>query len=395
MSDIASADGSCILLSIWQGQPISDRRSTMTFARQLPPTAYQRGLWRRLLRSFLVSPANASHLRLLTPLGSWLRPSNMTWGAMLWDDALYRRDPTKHSGDRHVSVHLQHYLAHHDGTPTNCPFYDAKPDRYTATIPCLAVPTDITGDQIFIATSSRVTFPSIPAPVRTFIDWTKQLPPAEQRLLSSVSFAECDAENALVQYLQVEECTLFIGTDGGKRLTNGSFSWVICSPGQEKLVLNAGPVDGWYKCQNSLRSEVAALASVTLYLDKLSAFYSLDIQCRFLLYVDSMSAISNVQQLQALIPKRRFADNADILSTLSAAHSVISRFTLAHVKSHQDDRTEVSKLPFSAQLNVCCDKMATSQLERQALHPSERTLPNPLTPRHLPVEISFRNHHVT
>ena len=160
-------------------------------------------------------------------------------------------------------------------------------------------------------------------------------------------------------------------------------------------MLNAGPVDGWHKCQNSLRSEVAALASVTLYLDELSAFHSLDIQCRILLYVDSTSAISNVQKLQALIPKRRFADNADILSTLSAAHPVISRFTLAHVKSHQDDRTEVSKLPFSAQLNVCCDEMATTQLERQALHPSERTLPNPLTPRHLPVEISFRNHHVT
>ena len=64
-------------------------------------------------------------------------------------------------------------------------------------------------------------------------------------------------------------------------------------------------------------------ASVTLYLDELAEFYSLDIQCRFLLYVDSTSAISNVQQLRDLIPKRRFSDNADILTTLSAAHPVI------------------------------------------------------------------------
>jgi hypothetical protein len=219
MSDIASADGQCILLAIiwWQGQHISNRHSNMSFARQLQPTTYQQGLWRRLLRSYLVPSSKASHLRLLTPLGSWFCPSNMTWGAMTWDDALYRRDPTNRSGKRQFSVHLNHHLAHPNGTSTNCAFYNAKPGWYTATIPRLAAPTDITGDQIFIATSSTVSFPSIPSPVWTFSDWKKQLPPAEQRLLASVSFADCDAEQALVQYLQVE-CTLFIGTDGGKRL---------------------------------------------------------------------------------------------------------------------------------------------------------------------------------
>ncbi len=46
MSDIASADGQFILPAIWQGQKISDRHSNMSFARQLQPTTYQRGLWR-------------------------------------------------------------------------------------------------------------------------------------------------------------------------------------------------------------------------------------------------------------------------------------------------------------------------------------------------------------
>ena len=35
--------------------------------------------------------------------------------------------------------------------------------------------------------------------------------------------------------------------------------------------------------------------------------------------------------------------------------------------------------------------MATTQLNRQTLHPSECTISNPLTLRHLPVEISFRD----
>jgi hypothetical protein len=254
----------------------------------------------------------------------------------------------------------------------------------------MAIPTDLTGNKFFLATFSSVVYDLIPAPPRSFAAWINQLPPAENRLLASVSLATCNAETVLVQYLQLD-CTLFIGTDGGKRHHNGSFSWVICSPGREKLVLNAGPVDGWHKCQNSLRSEVAALASVTLYLDELVEFYSVDIKCRFLLFVDSTSAISNVQKLKDLIPQRRFADNADILSTLAAAHSVIERFTLDHVKSHQEEATKVSKLPFSAQLNVFCDTMATNQLKRQETQANERTLSNPLPSRHLPVEISFRS----
>jgi hypothetical protein len=71
----------------------------------------------------------------------------------------------------------------------------------------------------------------------------------------------------------------------------------ICSPEREQLVLNSGPVDGWHRCQSSLRREAAALASVTLYLDELSAFLDLRIHCKFILYVDSTSAITNVQNL--------------------------------------------------------------------------------------------------
>lgn len=77
---------------------------------------------------------------------------------------------------------------------------------------------------------------------------------------------------------------------------------------------------------------------------------------------------------------------------MSSAHPVIKQFTLEHVKSHQDDSTEFDKLPFSAQLNVLCDTMATDQLKRQKTNVHERTLEVPLTPCNLPVEISYRGH---
>jgi hypothetical protein len=49
------------------------------------------------------------------------------------------------------------------------------------------------------------------------------LPPAEQRLLCFITFVVCNAEKALVQYLQLD-CTIYIRTDGGKRAHGGSFS---------------------------------------------------------------------------------------------------------------------------------------------------------------------------
>ena len=128
-------------------------------------------------------------------------------------------------------------------------------------------------------------------------EWVQRLPLAEKCLISTVYFSISDAEQTLIQYLQLE-CTVFIGTDGGKKHHRGSFSWIICSQGRKQLVLNAGPVDRWMQCQRSLRtSEATALTSVTLYLDELAVFHSLNIRCTFVLYVDSMGAISHVSNL--------------------------------------------------------------------------------------------------
>jgi hypothetical protein len=175
-------------------------------------------------------------------------------------------------------------------------------------------------------------------------------------MLSLVYFAQwCYAEFVLIQYLQLDYSTfLYIGADGGKRHHNGSYSWILCSPCREQLCLNAGPVDGWFKCQTF--SEANWLRS------RQSRFWvTLIINCKFKLYVDSTSDISNVTLLREQIPKRRFvADNADILSVMCSVHPVVSCYTLEHVKSHQDDKIKFDQLPFHAQLNVLCNRMATN-----------------------------------
>ena len=114
-----------------------------------------------------------------------------------------------------------------------------------------AAPLDVTGNQIYTLTRhSTLEYDSLLPPADTFTAWLQQLPPAEHGLMALVYFLECDGETLLVQYLQLP-CTLYIGTNGGKKHHKGSFSWIICSPpGRDQLVLNAGPVDGWSKCQS-------------------------------------------------------------------------------------------------------------------------------------------------
>ena len=336
VSDIASALGDTILQCIWNCTPIPDRKSRLGFARQEHLFDGQRSLWRKLLRSLLVLPASVTKLKLRQPLGAWIAEYNMIWSAATWDSNLYRRDPTSDSCERQVAIHSPKHLINSKNDMLSTTIYDSMPDWYSATVPMLAIPMDIAGEQIFTSQYADVDYPMIPEPASTFQEWLGQLPVAEKRLVSSVSFDSCDAESVLVQYLQVP-CQIFIGTDGGLKHHNGSFSWLIYSPAREKLVLNSGPVDGWHKCQSSLRSEATALASVTLYLEEVAVFFDLTIQCQFRLYLDSSSAISNVNQLRDLILKRKYANNADVLSTMRSAHHVIEKFSLQHVKSHQDN----------------------------------------------------------
>jgi hypothetical protein len=386
VSDIASACGKHIHQLSWRCKQIPDRKPRFIFARQPGISPGQRGLWRKLMRSLLGPSSSSDTLILHLPLGSWHAESNMIWSTMVWDSNLYRRDPYNRTGDRDIEVHFpQHFfLPHgHDGSGT---FYDSKPDWYSATIPRLAVPTDITGCQIFKASSHTVSFPCQDKPATSFQGWCTQLPDAEKRLLSTVSFAICDGEELLIQYLQIA-CTMYIGTYGTTKDHHGAFSWIISSPGKEQLVQNAGPVDGWSKCQSTLRSTTAGLASVTLYLHELANFHSLSFQCKFQLSSSSIGAINQVSAIRDLIPTRKFANNADLLSTLRAAPEVLNTYRLCQVRSPQDASTKFDLLPISEKLHVICERMATSHLQSQGVNASESTQPCSLCPRHLPVEV--------
>ena len=222
-SDIATADGSVLHRWTWKGLRIPDRTSRFKFARQETPTPYQCGLWRKLLRSLLSPSATAQHNLLQTPLMPWIQKSNMIWGAMIYDTHLYRRDPDVDSGERAVAVHFAKFLELSVGSRSKTAHYEELPNWYTATTPVLAIPADLTGQQLHTASYATNEYVLSPAAPKTFQEWLAKLPMAERRMLSLITFDMCDAEALLIQYIQVE-CTLFIGIDGGKRHHSGIFS---------------------------------------------------------------------------------------------------------------------------------------------------------------------------
>jgi hypothetical protein len=172
-------------------------------------------------------------------------------------------------GERSVAVHFPRSLPLSDGV-SKAAYYTNPPDWYSASIPAMAAPADISGDQVYTTTCAAIHYPPIASGRdmnESFPARLSALPPAEKRMASSISYESCDSEHLLQQLIPLN-CTLHVGTDGGLKHAAGSFSWVSCAPDHERLVSNSGPVDGWHRCQSSLRSEATAMASITLFLDE-------------------------------------------------------------------------------------------------------------------------------
>ncbi len=88
LTDIVSADGTCIISDFFIGLPLTDRKSTLQWHSQQRPSGNDWALWSSTLQS--LQPRN----RLTTPLGDWLVAEfHQTW-FWLWDPNLphlYRR----------------------------------------------------------------------------------------------------------------------------------------------------------------------------------------------------------------------------------------------------------------------------------------------------------------
>ena len=116
-------------------------------------------------------------------------------------------------------------------------------------------------------------------------------------------------------------------------------------------------------------------------------FYSINIWSHIQFCVDSMGAISNVQAIRDKIPRHWFPHNADLMFTLKEAPHVLRHYRFEHVRSHQDNGVSINRLPFSAQLNVLGNELASLYLGQQRVNVSAATAAISLPTQSLPVQI--------
>ena len=153
-------------------------------------------------------------------------------------------------------------------------------------------------------------------------------------------------------------------------------------------------MDGEGTKAHSAVKQATALSSVCLYLDALASFHSIEIRCKFKTFIDSTSAITNAVSIRDMIPKRKYPNNADCMTTIKDATRVISRMRLEHVKSHQDTKTNFDTLPFEAQLNTICDHNATWHLDYHQVG-KWAAQSEPLPTRNMPVQVFYGNTAIT
>ena len=253
-------------------------------------------------------------------------------------------------------------------------YADGNPDWYIVTVPQSAAPADIEGCQIFTVTCLMRKFESIQGQQYPSRNWSSSCLHLNFAW-SRHTFSECDMEQALLQYLQIKR-TLLIGMNGGKeRHHNGSYSWIICSPGRKKLVLNAGLVDGWHRCQSSLVcSKAAAITSLTLYVDKLTTYHQMEICCNFWLL--KIALVRSAMYRHWGISSQSVGFQTMLIFCTQWAPITTcwkSTFCLpTSTVAHQDKTTNFEDLPFSAQLNVLCDTMATAQMQHRLPKPMNK-----------------------
>ena len=271
-----------------------------------------------------------------------------------------------------------------------------EPSSIVTAMPRLSIPAKIRAHSC-IMTNYSVLAPLKPLATipNSFNEWLDNLPEAEQRLLNFFSELAPHSQLTIEKSLRTDGEMLEAGSDGGKIETGGSFAWLLLTSRFQPMWRCAGPVDGWTRCQSSLRSELVAIASLCLALEEFCLFRQImDIKCKICIYIDNLQAIKHLKELQIGKTVRKYEANADALSIIAACPTVLAQLKPSHVKAHQDDKKHPSELDRPAQVNILCDKLATLYMDSMLLGPMT-AIHTPGRPQSLPIEVQVINSHYT
>jgi hypothetical protein len=206
--------------------------------------------------------------------------------------------------------------------------------------------------------------------IDTFSDYLDTLEAWKLPLV--LEYLECisDDDRRLHELLSSGTLIKFtLASDGGARDDLGSFGWEIVI-GDETLWQRKGPTFG--ARPGSFRAESYGFISALLFLQACSHYFDtvIDSNLTHDFYCDSESLFKRIRRALTrswVNPSHCLASDFDLESGILKLINTLSiSFQYLHVKSHQDDDTEIHLLPWAAQMNVQADSLATDFLDNYA-----------------------------
>jgi hypothetical protein len=376
LSEMCTPEGDCILPEVWKGIRPNDSKSAILWPRQARPFEKSWSLWREATKLAYLGPevlraAKArTNLPLNVPLGPWIGERHRS--QRLWNSYI--------SYDSHILYRLRvvGYRLHKPLAGTfrhrrfNVDYFSACSDL--SSVPCL-VPVSVTS-KTHSLDSSKLPRPAAtaddavpPTPnIDTFSDYLDTL---EAWKLPLLEHLECisDDDRRLHELLSSGNLKFTLASDGGARDDLGSFGWEIAIA-DEILWQCKGPTFG--ARPGSFRAESYGFLSALLFLQAYSHYFdtAIDPNLTHDFYCDSESLLKRIHRAlnrSWVNPSHCLSSDFDLESGILELINTLSiSFQYLHVKSHQDDDTEIHLLPWAAQMNVHADSLATDFLDNYA-----------------------------
>jgi Reverse transcriptase (RNA-dependent DNA polymerase) len=377
LSDITDAEGEYVDPAQLQGdKAVYSSQTTWLHVHQAKPSQVEWQLWRK---ANLIWSYHDGELH--TPLGEWLIN-------------IQQQRNQHYAYIRKQRMSQRMYLRQADGSYVIC-----KPDLYHR--------------QVFVESTSRISFQSIPidsqpAAVRpshtpqhwdnlspqrprrieprnhptaaTFTEYIDTFEPWEVDLLRHTTMASdpytlCDTLSRGLKG----------GSDGSVRYhTEGSFGWMLSTNQGERVATGMGPARG--PKPTSYRAEACGMLSFLRFLIRVSEYTSMVDPWKGMIVSDSESVLKTLAGgdvdpqkepdepvsidgstvvLDVLCP------DWDILIEIQHALQHLPHLTIQYIKGHQDEKTPYAQLSLFAQLNCDADKLAG---DYQDLHGCVRPL---------------------
>jgi ribonuclease HI len=211
--------------------------------------------------------------------------------------------------------------------------------------------------------------------------WRDLAPEVEQETCSSIAEyitmtarARSERITLLVDEIDIAEilrnpARIEVASDGGFDPSSGisSYGWVIAF-NRILIAKGRGPAEAHPDLAESFRSEGYGLASAAAFIMAMVTFLKFSTQEHsWKFYIDNKAMIQRMESYKATIRHSKWNLRSDSDIT-NKAHEYLRHIpaSLVHVKSHQDDGKDNSKLTFDAQMNIMADAMATQQRDQMS-----------------------------